>query len=118
MTLVEAVRIVRQPILDGVAPDLELLMGFAQMVELNHLAAPKAPDGDGNSRMWAEWLIPKAKEQGWIGLCVERKLLPPAWLKWPHHNNTSLPKLKAVKANGKRGRAVRGGAIKQNRRKH
>ena len=118
MTLVEAVRIVRQPILEGIAPDPELLRGFAQMVELHHLESPKAQNGDGNSRMWAEWLIPKAKEQGWIDLCVARNLLPPAWLKWPHHNNTSPPELKGVKTRSKGLRGAPGGAMKQNRRKH
>ena len=118
MTLVEAVRIVRQPVLEGIEPDRELLLGFAQMVELHHRESPPAAPGEGNSRMWAQWLIAKAKEQGWIDLCVARKLLPPAWLKWPHHNNTSLPKLNAVKAASRSLRGTRGGVIKQNRRKH
>ena len=101
MTLDKALRKVRQPIMDGVTPDRELLTHFADMVELNDLESSKAPDHDASSQKWVGWLIPKAKQQGWIALCVEQKLLPEAWLKWPNHNGTSAPKLKAIKAGRK-----------------
>ena len=104
--------------MDGVTPDRELLGHFADMVELNELESSKVPDHDASSQKWVGWLIPKAQQQGWIALCVEQKLLPEVWLKWPQHNDVYPPKLKAVKANGKSVRAVPGDAIKQNRQKH
>jgi hypothetical protein len=101
MTLDKTVRKVRQPLMDGVAPGPELLAHFAHMVELSLLESAKATDADVDSHKWVRWLLPKAKQQGWIRLCVEQKLLPKGWLDWPHPDESAPTKLKAVKAGRK-----------------
>ena len=118
MTLAQVVDKVRKPIMDAVQPDLEMLKCFAQMVELNYFEWSKIPDNDLGNQKWADFLIPKAKQQGWIRLCVEHQLLRENWLKWPHHNVLYPPRLKATKEGGKSLRTIPGGAIEQNRRKH
>ena len=84
--------------MDGAATDPELLGHFADLVELSRLDSLKGADRDADSQKWVGWLLPKARQQGWIRLCVERKLLPEAWLHWPNHSEKATPKSKVVKA--------------------
>jgi hypothetical protein len=118
LTLVQAVRLVRKPLLEDTSPTVELLRAFVTMVKLNDLEWSKVPSNDVDTQKWAEHLMKLAKRQGWFSQCVQTGLLPEAYRRWPNHVTTYPPKLKPAKFPRKSVMTITGGAFEQNRRKH
>lgn len=121
MNLAQAVEKLRPAILDEQEPNLEMLKCMAVLVELHHAeyANYGSSDFDEDNLKWAEYLLKKAKQNGWFSLCIKHGLLDKRYKLWPRHNDTyPPPKPIETKGDGSSVRTISGGAFEQNRRKH
>ncbi|HUD49058.1 MAG TPA: hypothetical protein VMR33_19670 [Candidatus Baltobacteraceae bacterium] len=118
MTLAEAVKKLRWPILEGRVPTSKMLKEFVEMLQLEYDEWIRVPDNDLRNQQWAGYLTSKAKQQGWIRRCVKDGLLSKQWNNWPRHNVTFSQEEIDSRYQGKSVQTISAGAFEQNRRKH